>query len=400
MQSTDFRYAQAISIVLAVNWQFMTNFVIFDLFQVVWCVILCPTVGSLSQFEVYPMRHLFQIFVVCVIASTASATATIINLGVFDSSKKISTASGISRDGSTVVGNSLVEPQNGSIGFRWTASTGMQGIFTPGGTSEAIGVCANGQAVLAYSNNQYFRWTPSGDVQDIGAGNSTGISGDGFTVVGSHQFAGHTAAFSWTNSGGIQNLGMLSGDSNAGATAANFDGTIITGVSGGSAFRWTESNGMQSLGSGSGWGISGDGSTIVGRKDDNIAFQACFWDLSGVRHDIGRFQAQSQARSVTDDGRGIVGYNSDYGENNKNAFLWTAELGMVNLHEYLSGIGVDMSHWSTLATVSISGDGTALAGGGFYDGQQRAFLVTGLNIPTPAVGYLLALAGFVSRRRF
>ena len=339
------------------------------------------------------------------IQTSASAETTISNLGVIGPvySDSISLACGVSRDGTTVIGNSG-KPSNLYNGFKWTAQAGLQAIEMPNGSSQTIAVSADGQSILAYSGNNWFRLTSSGQIQNIGPDNhGNSISGDGSTIVGATSTG---LPFFWTITGGAQVLNLSPDCRTSGACATNFDGSIIAGSiiwnSGGcNAFRWSQSNGLQLLGfNGSSNAISGDGSTIVGRQYDSIQFHACSWDSNGVQKDLGRLQTEAVATSLTDTGKIIVGYNSDYGGSNKNAFLWTADLGMVNLHDYLASTGVDMSHWTQLLKVSISGDGSTLAGSGFYEGgQERAFIITGLNIPSPAASALLALAGFVSRRR-
>jgi hypothetical protein len=51
---------------------------------------------------------------------------------------------------------------------------------------------------------------------------------------------------------------------------------------------------------------------------------------------------------------------------------------MVNLNTYLPTVGVDMTGWHLAWASGVSADGSAITGYGFLNGQQRAFLITGL----------------------
>ncbi len=103
-----------------------------------------------------------------------------------------SRANAVSNDGSTVVG---WRSSGNRRATRWQG--GVQtflGSLDPAnpqnGTSEALGVSANGAVIVGGSANKAFRWTQSGGMQDLGRLPSTsnaqalGVSGDGETVVG------------------------------------------------------------------------------------------------------------------------------------------------------------------------------------------------------------------------
>jgi probable HAF family extracellular repeat protein len=113
-------------------------------------------------------------------AAVAVATLTLISspsnaddfsgLG-FLPATSISTANGISADGTVVVGYS------GLQAYRWTESGGMVGLgFLPGQTfSNAIGVNADGSVVVGYSEfhgssfgRRAFRWTQGGGMVSLG----------------------------------------------------------------------------------------------------------------------------------------------------------------------------------------------------------------------------------------
>jgi uncharacterized membrane protein len=104
----------------------------------------------------------------------------------------------------------------------------------------------------------------------------------------------------------------------------------------------------------------------------------------------------SVADALCADGSTVGG--SSGSPNGAAAFLWTSGTGMLNLNNLLPMLGIDLTGWRLTSVGSMSSDGTSLTGHGVYNGQGRAWVVTG--IPSPSV---LAIAvGFVSiacRRR-
>jgi autotransporter-associated beta strand protein/probable HAF family extracellular repeat protein len=119
-----------------------------------------------------------------------------------------SIATAVNANGSVIVGNSYTFSTTGGVNpneaFRWTNSTGMVGLgYLPGGVvSIATGVSADGSVVVGQSfigdDNQAFRWTQSLGMQSIAGilsanGDSvgmqlnfaSGVSADGITIVGS-----------------------------------------------------------------------------------------------------------------------------------------------------------------------------------------------------------------------
>src|ERR1019366_8263873 len=115
-----------------------------------------------------------------------------------------SSATGVSADGSVIVGTS------GSQAFRWTAGSGMVGLgYLPGGnSSSATAVSGDGSIVVGngLGNDGYdeaFRWTAGSGMQslwDVLVTNglnfdpaelliASGISADGNTIVGSDYYS-------------------------------------------------------------------------------------------------------------------------------------------------------------------------------------------------------------------
>ena len=157
-----------------------------------------------------------------------------------------SSATGVSADGSVVVGwvsQDLTLQTNHA--FRWTAGGGMVDLMTNADilayqTSEATDVSADGNVVvgmLGYYAGA-FRWTAETGMVDLGyldSSNQTvanGVSADGSIVVGqSGVDGGSNHAFSWTVEGGMIDLGTLTGGTMSYANAISDDGTLIVGFS-------------------------------------------------------------------------------------------------------------------------------------------------------------------------
>ncbi len=108
-----------------------------------------------------------------------------------------SSATGVSADGSVVVGSSTRTPMWTTEAFRWTQATGMVGLGDlPGGSfySDANGVSADGSVVVGISNigngSEAFRWTQAtgmvglGNLSGWNSSSASGVSADGSVVVG------------------------------------------------------------------------------------------------------------------------------------------------------------------------------------------------------------------------
>ncbi|WP_287722282.1 hypothetical protein [Microcystis sp. M055S1] len=108
-----------------------------------------------------------------------------------------SDATGVSADGSVVVGQST--SASGNEAFRWTQATGMVGlgdlaggISFPGGFFSSPGVSADGSVVVGSSNSDFdaSRWTQAtgtvglGNLEWASFGEALGVSSDGSVVVG------------------------------------------------------------------------------------------------------------------------------------------------------------------------------------------------------------------------
>jgi probable HAF family extracellular repeat protein len=153
----------------------------------------------------------------------------------------------VSADGAVVVGEVFTANLPLWRAFRWTASGGMQGLSTLGGSgSWANGVSADGSVVVGRAENaagqlRAFRWTASGGMQDLGTlggyySEALGVSADGAVVVGwAANAAGRGRAFRWTASRGMEDLNttyaslLTNGSVLREARAISPDGRYIVG---------------------------------------------------------------------------------------------------------------------------------------------------------------------------
>jgi probable HAF family extracellular repeat protein len=197
-----------------------------------------------------------------------------------------------------------------------------------------------------------------------------GVSGDGTTPVGD---GGGYGAFRWTPATGMTGLGDLNI-----ARAASGDGTVIVGdVPSGHAAYWFESNVFDlgelatHSGGSSAYGISADGSTIVGSSGCCYSSEAFRWTRSTGMIGLGDLPGGgffSQARAISADGSTIVG-SGDYGDpllNEYEAFRWTESSGIESLGDLPGGP-------RTSAALGVSADGSVIVGASWSNLGNEAF---------------------------
>jgi len=262
----------------------------------------------------------------------------------------------------------------------------------PGGnfSSQASGISADGSVVVGFGSSsssrvaEAFRWTEEGGMVGLGdlpggqfRSSAYGISADGSVVVGVGNLTGSgsapSEAFRWTESGGMVGLGSLpGGGSQSFANGTSADGSVVVGSgnssSGTEAFRWTESGGMVGLG-----------------------------DLPG-----GIFG--SLARDVSADGSVVVGNSSiawdeTIAVGTNETFVWDETNGMRALIQILADQGIDMTGWNLSDATGISADGLTIVGTGTNPlGFTEAWIAT---IPEPSTALMLALGitGIAARQR-
>jgi len=327
-------------------------------------------------------------------------------------------ASGVSADGSVVVGGSAGEA------FLWTATGGMVGLGGPPGRSRtsASGVSADGSTVVGSAEDPLgilrgdaFRWTSAGGIQALGVVGApvapapiAAVSGDGSVVVGTTD-SGVYEAYVWTAGSGLMTLGPLPGDTSTGAAAVSDDGSIVAGWSADAlsseATLWTEATGLVGLGSVPGgsssgaYGISPDGAVVVGWAQNAAGItEAARWTAATGMQALGSSPAYSIAFDASEDGSLVVGF-VEGGAGGTTAFIWDETLGMRSLQSTLTNAGLDLTGWTLTSAEAISADGSTIVGSGIDpDGRFQGWVAV---IPEPDTGLLVlgGLLGLARRRR-
>jgi probable HAF family extracellular repeat protein len=231
--------------------------------------------------------------------------------------------------------------------------------ITPDGSSYfAEAVSGDGKVVVGPKNDSNFpgwRWTADEGLTDLADQQFNAVSGDGKIFAGGNVI--------WSEQTGAVDLGDLPGGRDYTATRAiSADGRTVVGTSSssdgvieGEAFRWTAASGIVGLG-----------------------------DFFGGHSD-------SAAQGVSGDGAIVVGAGN--GENFvQAAFLWTNELGMVDLRAYLVSQGVgNLGGWTLGGATAISADGSTIVGWGTNpQGVTEGWVAT---IPEPSSLLLIGVGG-------
>src|ERR1035441_4167218 len=331
-----------------------------------------------DSFGVHPSyRHRTMRAVVCALwvlttASCAHAAASFTNLTWFPGNNFNYNTTGVSGDGSVVVGTSGEGTSYGNnfyTAFRWTARSGMGGLG--GYESFASGVSGDGSVIIGNGG----RWTAGSGWVSLGhlpggtGGGANGISADGSVIVGSGSSTSGNQAFRWTAGSGMVGLGYLPGTTNSSAAGVSADGSIIVGNSGYQqyvgapgkyqAFRWTAGSGMVGLGylpggtNSSATGASADGSVVVGTSSSASRGQAFRWTAGSGMVGLG---TGSSAVGVSADGSIVLGDDT----------RWTAGSGMQSLWDVLVTNGLNFDPAERLIASGISADGNTIVGSDYY----------------------------------
>lgn len=259
------------------------------------------------------------------------------------------------------------------------------GVLSGDDYSIAYAISGNGSTVVGASADGFgergFRWTSGGGMADLGSlgqalTNALGVSADGSVVIGYGQnLSFEPRAFRWTQVGGIENLGVLTGGTSSLGYGVSGDGLTIVGEgdaagSNGNprAFKWTSVGGMVNLGvlaggnSSSAQGANADGSVIVGKSNvTNSGTDRAFrWTESGGMVNLGQLSPSgfSIARATNANGSVVVGQGSLTVNNQLRAFRWTESGGLVNLGQLP---GVTNPNAASNA-VAVNADGTMVVG--------------------------------------
>src|SRR5262245_28970953 len=299
--------------------------------------------------------------------------------GYFDS-----VPSGVSADGSLVVGHS--NSARGMEAFRWTRQGGIVGLGFP----QAYATSADGSAVVGYrlvaGGAEPVCWTRHDRLQGLGriandvAGDGRGINADGSVIVGSYE-VGSTSkrvAFRWMRGIGIAPLELPpSATRGAEAYAVSADGDVVVGAirqdsDCRKAFLWSES-GMVELGVLPGDrcsvanAISADGLVVVG-SSESVGSEAFRWTQKTGMVGLGALPGggrNSRAFGVSADGSIIVGQSQ--GESGLEAFIWYATHGMRSVRQLLlsaTDSNTSLHGWKLLSATAVSRDGSVIVGYG------------------------------------
>jgi len=175
----------------------------------------------------------------------------------------------------------------------------------------------------------------------------------------------HLIASGAANAASFTGVGGLSGPSSL-AYGVSADGTTVVGRSasppGLGSFRWTSANGIEDIGdipggpfSSIAYDASGDGSVVVG-QGSNPFFQsvAYVWTSSTGAVDIGTLPGASsgQANAVSVDGTKVAGQTSG---GVTEAFIWDSTNGMIGLGDLAGGL-------TSSAGLGLSSDGSTVVG--------------------------------------
>lgn len=365
-------------------------------------------------------------FLGAVLISGDGFSVTFTPLPIFPDDDRESYASGISADGSTIVGYLAKGTDRYALqAVKWTVDGGIEALPSSHGVKfeSARAVSGDGSVIVGQGfdgETRAVRWTAqTGTVllEDDSLGQRPlagyGVSDDGAAIVGLHRAAGPRHGFIWRN-GRTEQLPLPTPDERGTAYSVTSDGSIVVGEMwhgspmGGEAFRWSEVDGVVGLG----WlpdrdgnscatDVSSDGTIIVGYSlnSDSAVTEAFRWTedagLVGLGHLPGGFGQYSAASAVSADGSRIVGADgqSNLGDyKDRQAFLWDSQHGLRSISDLLNETGVDLSGWELNGAADISADGTRIVGWGVNPlGVDQAWLVDLSLVPEPTSGTLVAL---------
>ena len=313
-------------------------------------------------------------------------------------------AYGISRDGSTIVGESA--STDGVRAFKYDDTNGMSslGILSGGTYSVAYGVSNDGSVIVGYGNStnslvRAYKYDTTNGITSLGVleggvvSVAFGVSGDGSIISGWSQSTDGPRAFKYTNNT-MTSLGTLTGGTYSNSYGISGDGTAIVGRSdstdGVRAFKYVDDT-MSSLGVLSGGsssearGASYNGSVIVGSSGSTNGTRA-FKYTNNTMTSLGVLSGGSTsfAYNVSSDGSTIVGY-SDSSEGNNLAFKYDDTNGMTSL-------GV-LSGGSTSVAYGVNSDGSVVVGYSGSSSGSRAFVYKNVILDVTNTTTALATTG-------
>lgn len=340
-----------------------------------------------------------QWLIVVVLASPCCAQLQ--SLGFAPGLYPQSFASGVTGDGSLVVGTSGHPAVLGQAAVTWSAANGLTALpHLPGSGnpvySSANAVSGDGRRVVGDSRGTATLWTDGQPMAIAGGfGGATAITPDGVVVAGHHE----GRAFRWTAQNGMEYLSGLDPSRVSHASAISADGSVIVGQIGSegfpnySAFRWTAATGPVFLPNQT---TSADASADASILYGDMPGQAYRWTIGGGLQPLGMFGVlPTRAKACTADGGTMVGLadNALGGI----AMIWDAAHGFRTMDSFLMANGVDTSGWTLAAGTGISDDGRTICGYGTDpQGSNAGWIAT---IPEPGTAGVAACWMWVSHRR-
>jgi probable HAF family extracellular repeat protein len=360
------------------------------------------------------MRSTLLLATVAGAVSGATAQPVIYGIGDIPGGAVYSEVLGLSADGTVAVGRSEYYPWQHwdctyppvDTAVRWSRRDGLECLWPEPDESAAHAASMDGRVVVG-GWGKPFRWA-NGDVVFVGAGGrANACSDDAMAIAGALEgwafdftykcggyFLAHQQAFRWTPQGGTVKLGHLAkwpfGWSTVAAVSA--DGSVLVGASRPvepnmwygeadlpigpyEAFRWTAGDGMVEIAGGAdvlprlALGVSGNGRVVVGTAAVPKGNEAYRWEAGSGLIRLGNLETKygpaSVATGVSDAGDVVVGYSSSL-KHSRTAIIWTPNLGMQDLREYLVSRGtLGIGDWSILMQANaVSADGRTIGGSG------------------------------------
>jgi len=315
-----------------------------------------------------------------------TAATGMVAIGDLPGGNQQSEALGVSADGSVIAGSSsstLSYSHNSFYDepFRWTASSGMKALgYLPG------------------TNGRY--------------GGAGPVSGNGLVIGGSSTGDNGTKPFLWSAATGMVDIDTLGhGQGNQDAVfEINYDGSMAVGMTtydnDRRAFLWTAGSGMQLLGALPGtpsnrlesWAedLSANGSVVVGQAYSATSIVPFRWTASGGMAPLPMLPgaALGNAFGVSADGSIIVGYNilgsTDH------ALRWDPILGPQSIEDILRAHGFSSVLNGNMLTkaIGISADGQTIMGWGYGPSGIQSWVAT-IPVPEPSTIVLAFLGGVI-----
>ena len=307
-------------------------------------------------------------------------------------------ASGMSGDGSTIVGDAYVALNSSKTeAYRWTAAGGYQLLGDLGSASSGSAAYATsfdgsvvvGEAPVGTNTFGAFRWTASQGMMALPLLFAYAVTDDGTMVAGENNWWKTSRQTGTFGSCSDSQIGLSMVDLSADGSVAAGSGAFGTPFMGNftNAYRSTPTGNCQNIDGHSrnsdAGGISADGQVIVGEEQIGGPYLAFRWTASTGMVDLGDLGGGlSRADATNRDGSVVVGHSLTSGSTGSaQAFIWTAKCGIQDLQTVLEKQGAKIPNgWILQIATDISEDGTVIAGyglspprAGFKFGQTEPF---------------------------